>query len=239
VAGYTTRHDPNLLRRRVRESYHALREMVTNAGSKRFVTGPLSLVTTSPVQLGYANAYPIASGTSPDYSPLEHIARVEAYLLNRWEPLEATNSADAYSYSSQLGNQRPEAWYIYGNPQVEGFNEGTAGGAFMLAICPQHNPATQFRIWGVPAINVTSFADADGTNVTLDGPGFEWLIWDCLVKIAAKDNDSSNTYQISVGERQKAEERIMTTVSNEKHVAAPRSDIFTSGRRVRRGVYYR
>jgi hypothetical protein len=86
------------------------------------------------------------------------------------------------------------------------------------------------RLWGLPELTIT---DADATCLTLDGPGFDWLILHAALKIAVRDNDSSNNYQMLKAELADAEKIIRDAIAREISVPVRRRDVFDIADRYR------
>jgi hypothetical protein len=220
VDGYTARHPTATVRRHVIESYQRLRDMMTSAGSRRFVVGPIQLAGTGGVaQLGYATQIPLSNvaGTQT----YERISLVEVQIDNRWKELRPISAGELRDYYQTLSTfSIPEAWAYQGNAA----EATSSGAAFCLLVAPAFDPATlPIRVYGVTD---TTISDSDSTVLTLDAPGFEWIIWDVCIKIASRDNDSQGTYAIAMQERAKQEEQILKTVRNELRTSHQRRDVF-------------
>lgn len=225
TTGFTTRHPVATVRRRIIESYHALRDLMTSAGSKRWLVGPIALTTTSAQwdHRGYCAQVPLAAGTStmtPYERPLILLTQVDG-IWTELKPIAVGEIFDFYQPSNGYG--KPAAWALSGTPEATA-TESTDGGQFTLSIAPDFDPtAYPIQFFAVSVIDV---ADSDSTTLTLDGPGFEWLVWDAVTKIAARDNDTANTYAIASAERQRAESRILAGIRDERKNTIQRRDVF-------------
>jgi hypothetical protein len=232
IEGQTARHPLATVRRRLIESYQAFREMMIVAGSKRFASYYTIGVGTgvTPASLGYGTQLRLSTSTSP-IVPLEHPQVVEAYVNNLWMPLDCIDMPEASQWRTR-STATPAAWCLIGPPSGDPITDETAnGGMFSLLILPAFDTAVYpIRVWAAPVVNVT---DSDSTTLTLDSPGFEWLIWDTVVKVCARDNDSTNTYQIAQIEREKVEKRLIDSVRAERKATAQRSDVFGGNARNR------
>jgi len=233
IAGFTARHPLATVRRHIIESYQALREMMIVAGSRRFASYYTLGVGTglTPVAIGYGTVLRLGTNPSGSIVPLEHPQIVEAYVSGTWVPLDAIDMPEASQWRTR-STATPAAWCLtgwgYGDPTID---ETAYGGMFSLLILPAFDAsAYPIRVWAAPVINLT---DADATTLTLDGPGFEWIIWDVVVKISARDNDSASTYQIAQIERDKTEARILAAVKTERRATVQRSDVFGGNSRNR------
>lgn len=240
VDGQAARHPPATVRRRVIESYQRLRDWMTSAGSKRWVVGPVSLSGSDLTWVhpgGYCARVPLGLFDPPNkVLPYERPHLVEAYIDSKWVELKPISVGEIHDYYQQQTRGRPAAWALTGNVnEVEATGDETSvliGGQFALVICPDFDPvAYPIQFYGQPVINIT---DADATTLTLDGPGFDWIIWDTVVKIAARDNDSQNTYQVAQIERQKCEDFIRAAIRSELQNVVQRRDVFHGNARYNR-----
>jgi hypothetical protein len=211
-----------------------MREMMITAGSRRFASYyTLGLATgIDPVDAGYGTVMRLATGVSGGVmTPLEHPQVVEAFVSGMWIPLDAIDMPEASQWRTR-STATPAAWCLVGLAGGDPTSDETRyGGMFNLLILPAFDTAAYpIRVWAVPVVNVT---DADGTTLTLDGPGFEWIIWDVAAKISARDNDSAGTYQIAQVEREKVEQRILAAIKSERRATVQRSDVFGGNSRNR------
>jgi hypothetical protein len=235
VTGYTARHPTATVRRRVIESYQALRDLMTSLGSKRWIVGPISLNASSAaistwVNIGYAVRCPLVSSAALPgpwtMTPYERPQLIEAYVSGQWrelKPIALGEMHDWYQQSGMLG--QPQAWAFSGDVDGEATNaESTYGGQFSVFITPAFDPAGYpIRFYAQSVINVT---DEDATSLTLDGPGFEWIIWDSVVKIVVRDSDQASIYAIASAERQRVEDRIIKGIQDERRNVVQRRDVF-------------
>jgi len=223
VSGYTARHPLATVRRRVIESYQRLRDWMTSAGSKRWIMGPIAIDSTGAniEHLGYGCKMPLIS-TGLSTHTYERVHLVEAQVAGRWQELRPITLGEIRDYYSTLNTySQPQAWTL-----EAGRAEATLStiAPFALIIAPDFDPTTYpLRVFAVFDTDVT---DADATALNLDAPGFEWIIWDAVIKICARDNDSTNTYQIAMQERAKQEQQIMRTIRQETRNVTQRRDVF-------------
>jgi hypothetical protein len=222
VAGYIARHPPATLRRRVIESYHAMREMLLSWGSTRWSGLPFTLDPTLAVPLDSTGVIYSLSYTNGPENPIERPRLLEAQIVpGKWEELVPISLGDIAEYT--VSNiSRPRAWVLTGSSGDPVLDETSLGGMMKVLIVPSFPTTIVIRAWATSVINIT---DADATNLTLDGPGFDWIIWDAVIKIAARDNDSQNTYQIAQIERDKSEALLRAGVKNERRTSVQRRDI--------------
>ena len=217
VDGFTARHSTASVRRLIIESYHRLRDWMTSVGSKRWIVGPSLLAVSGEEHLGYACKVPLDGATRS----FERIQLVEALINGRWQeltPISLGEIRDTYSIMNSYG--QPSAWTY-----ESAMSEPTAtGSAFDLIITPDFDPtSTSIRVYGIADTNIT---DDDATTLYLDGPGFEWIIWDAVIKISARDNDSANTAGIARAEREEQHQQILRSVRQEMRNVVQRRDVF-------------
>lgn len=231
VDGYTARHPTANVRRLVIESYQRLRDWMTSNGSQRFVVGPIQLNGSTGIeQLGYAVKIPLSNvAGSQSY---ERLSLVEAQIDGRWRELRPVSVPELRDYyQSYSTSSLPEAWAYQGNSA-----EATTAGAYCIIIAPAFDPSTlAIRVYGVTD---TTLADSDSTSLTLDAPGFEWIIWDAVIKISARDNDSQGTFAIANQERSKQEGEILQAIRGEQRVTRQRRDVFHGLNRFRQTRRY-
>jgi len=226
ISGFLGRHPPDTIRRYLIDSYQRLREWMTTAGSKRFTGGPYTLGTNGE-DLGYGLLLPLASQVAGVYTPLERPNRVEVYADSRWQELEPISLEDLHQWGLSVDTS-PRFWVFVGSGIEPTNNETVNGGAFALIIAPKFDTrAYPIRVYASWVLSITN---DDATTLTLDGPGFEWLIWDVVIKITAKNNDSQNTYQIAQIERAKQEEMIRGSIRTEQRTVVQRSRVRGRGR---------
>jgi len=232
VDGYTARHSLASVRRLLIESYQRMRDWMTTAGSKRWIIGPITLDATGAgvVSIGYARKLPMAvaaagPGLSSHTYERPHI--VEAQVGGRWIELKPISLGEIRDYYSTGGSlAEPQAWtYVAAAPEpTAAENASVVGAAFSLIIAPDFAP-TGYPV-RVYVLGDTTITDGDGTELYLDGPGFEWIIWDTVIKIAARDNDSNGTAQIALNERAKQEQQIKEAIAQESRNVHQRRDVF-------------
>lgn len=219
VSGFTSRHPTLTIRRRVLESYHALRGWMIDSGSMRWMYPfPVQLDRTQAVQGDYGTHYPLVNAGAASFCKCR---KVEVSIGGKWVELPCGVLGDVYDYTASPVGE-PRMWIPTGFNNAE--PTSTTGAIESIFIVPAIVPTSWVvRVWAHPIMVVV---DDDASRLVLDGPGFEWLIWDCVVKIAARDNDSQNTYTIAVREREKCEEQIRRNIATEVQATGQRRDVF-------------
>lgn len=195
---------------------------MTSQGSKRWITGPHTLdATTTLEHLGYACKIQLVGGTAPNVRTYDRIHLVEAQISGRWRELDPVSLGELRdSYSPMAGYSEPKAWSY----EALRSEPTTTDPAFCLIIAPDCDlSAIPIRVYGTADTNIT---DADATTIYLDAPGFEWIIWNTVIDIAARDNDSNGTASIAMQERAKQEEQIRNSIRTERRNTVQRRDVF-------------
>lgn len=221
VDGYVARHSLASVRRLLIESYQRMRDWMTTAGSKRWIVGPITLDATGAgiEHIDYACKLPMSVASTSHTYERPHI--VEAQVGGRWIELKPISLGEIRDYYSVGGAQHePQAWTY-----VATAHEPTAAAsAFSLVIAPDFAPAGYpVRVYVLGDVTV---ADSDATALYLDGPGFEWIIWDTVIKVASRDNDANGTAQIAFSERAKQEQQIKEAIAQESRNVHQRRDVF-------------
>lgn len=246
IGGFRLRHPDNAIRRKLIESYHAMREWITDAGSIQFVSGPYEIDQTQSVasaEYGCELALVVRTSLTSAFS-LSHLYRLEAYYQNRWHPIDRVGIDERLKWSGgHNSTSYPLEYYVQGKGSymnsalVPSDNIGDTSGALRIVVMPMNGYDTsspKLRALGVPAIDIT---DSDSTELTLDTAGFEWLILDAMTKCIIRDNDSASQYQMTINERAAAEARIRKSIQSETKSSVQRGDVFVNRRSRRRETW--
>jgi hypothetical protein len=131
------------------------------------------------------------------------------------------------AYQSRFGGSLgiPVACFIY-NVGTESTTTVTAGTA---ALFPAPQQAYAYTLWYLPSwVDISS---ANAATYVFDGvAGWEdWVVQDVVCKVAERDNDMAQTYQIAQIERQRAEDRIIADC-NRIHRIGPTTRVDASRR---------
>ena len=214
--GLTARHTDAAIGRLINESWQAMREYLVDHGEPAYLkqaTGNLTAGVLAGTSFG-SLALPadavrvfglsvLVSGSYVNLDPLPFSARND----------ESTPGV-------------PRSFFIY-NLGVESTTTVTPG---RIALFPAPDAAYTYSLWYLPA-----WADIDVTanpTYVFDGvAGWEQcVIWDCVVKIAARDDDMRNTYAIAVQEREMAKTALKAAATSHQRAGAMRRGD-TRGRR--------
>lgn len=108
------------------------------------------------------------------------------------------------SFSQQTGE--PQKFFVY-NMGVESTTTVTPGS---IGIVPAPDGAYPYTLWYLP-----SWTDITTDTFVFDGvEGWdEWVVWACVLDIAAADNDMAGTAQLAAGKLAAIEEDIMRSAN--------------------------
>jgi hypothetical protein len=176
------------------------------------------LKATSPTTMTVGMLSGYSFGTIPLPADCVEIHGIDVTVTtNDVRSLEPVSWKDRNIYRDLWGNGTgiPTGFSIY-NIGVESGASVTAG---VIAILPAPDRAYTYSIWYVP-----KWTDLTNDTDVFDGvAGWEnWVVWDCVVKLAAADNDMQSVAQIAMNERKAAEERIQGQAAKLQRVAPVR-----------------
>jgi hypothetical protein len=211
----TGRHTNADINGMINRSWQDLRAFVcANCGG--LAEAYLKATTPAAMTVGPLSGY--SFGTIPHPADCAEIHGIDVVVTaNDVRSLEPASWKDRNIYRDMWGNGTgiPIAFSIY-NIGVESGASVTAG---TIAIFPAPDRDYTYSIWYVP-----KWTDLTSDTDVFDGvAGWEnWVVWDCVVKLAAADNDMQNVAQIAMNERQAAEKRIVTAAGKLQRVAPVR-----------------
>lgn len=226
------RHPLANVRRLINESWQTLRELLSDQGYPHFLKAKSGTVTVGeivPDAVGNPSLT-AAFGTIDFPDDAIRIYALHVQLNGRIVALEPVSFQGLQDYQCTFfdsGNRRgdPYGFFPY-NVGTESSASVTAG---KIAIVPAPDAAIGYTVWYLPI-----WVDlATGAHVFNSLAGFEqWVIWDCVIKISARDNDAKAMYAIAVEERRSEFERILKAADRLQR-AGPRRIEDTRGRRRR------
>lgn len=200
IQGQLDRHPTVNLLRLFNESVQQLRVRKVNLGFEGYLTH------TAPAAL---KVTPVVAGEtySEEDWPKDACNIYGVHVLfetGLWLPLKPISFSGVRDYqrngaygSAFSTNSTPRAYALRQAP----LNTTSSETVGAICITPLPNVARQFQIF-----YLQSWPDAASTDTFNGFAGdIEWIIWDMVAKISCRDNDSSETYQISVAERQRIE----------------------------------
>lgn len=237
IEGLTDRHPDANVNRLINESWQALRELVTDIGSDLYLTvvsGTLSSGAVATVG-GQAATYTHAEIDWPsDCIAPYHLTIKYQNRVFSLDPMPLSALVDFQHGDSQTGF--PEGFHPYN----VGAESGTSVGTGKIMVMPAPEQDFEYVLWYLPA-----WTDLTNDTHVFNGvAGWEeWVVWDCVVKIAARDNDMLNTYDIAEKERERAWARIAKSAGKRQR-AMPMRRRDQRGQRLRRParkeeLYYR
>lgn len=200
VEGQTARHPDADILRRVNTSIRALRGMVTARGAPYFLTAtaPATLASTQVSGEGYSEVpYPA------DAVQIHGVDVESSAGSGSWYPLQPISwgqRRNAYT----PGPGHPEYFSIRTIPTATGAT--TVAGA--IAVFPAA-ASGQYKVW-----YLAEFTDlAASTDVFLGLPDWhEWVTWDVVEALAARDDDQRETFAIARERKAAAEVRLVEAI---------------------------
>lgn len=203
VQGMDDRH-PLLNRLRLfNESVQQLRLRMSNLGFEGFLKG------TAPAALGIVPSVTGETFSEENWpSDAANIYAVHVlFETGLWVPLKPISLAGIRDYQrlgvwgTSLSTRSSPAAFALREAPLGVLTVETAG---KIILVPTPAIARTFRIF-----YLQNWADVADTATFNGQDGFiEWIIWDGVVKLSARDNDSSATYGIALQERGRIEQEL-------------------------------
>lgn len=192
------RHTPDQVDRLINDSFRSLQDKLSAIGSVFYlVEGAQATLPTSRADTNEVYSvidWPVAART---------ISRVDVFVDGCWSSLERVEWIHIRKYARGVDSPafRPIVFAVKSSGEVA----TTTASAGEIAIAPFSSNGS-YKLSYLP----------EWTNLTTDShlfrfpneAAFQWLIWDCTVKIAARDRDSKKRHAIAVSERAKCEEEL-------------------------------
>lgn len=222
IEGATARHPDANLYRLINESWQSLRELCTANGHRLYLTSTTGTLTAG-----------ATSGASFGSLPLP-ASCVRVFALDVVDSNGDRHSLDPIDFSQRNEFQDiwngpstglPRFFHIY-NIGTEATTTVTQG---TLALLPAPDAEYSYTLWYLP-----SWTDLTNTSHVFNGvAGWEeWVLWDVVLKICARDNDMQATAAIATQERGKAEQQILAAANHVQRAGpANRVDAASRGRR--------
>lgn len=213
IQGQDDRHTPTDLLRSFNDSAQKLQTKVSNMGFDFFLTPTSTL--TLPI---------VAAATGETYAevdwPIDAARIYQFHVLfeqGLWLPLKPVTLSGIRDYqrSNSLINGYSTGPVAFALRQAPfGVTSTETAGKIMLVPLP--TVARSYRIFYLK--HFTSMLSTDTFNGMENF--VEWILWDMGVKIASRDNDAANTYQIAVTERDRVEQEIAVTAPRTQNAAS-------------------
>jgi hypothetical protein len=226
----TGRHTNAEINSMINRSWQDLRAFVcANCGG--LAEAYLKATTPTTMTAGPLSGY--SFGTIPLPADCAEVHGIDVVVTaNDVRSLEPCSWKDRNIYRDMWGNGTgiPIGFSIY-NIGTEVTSTITAG---VIAILPAPDRAYTYSIWYVPA-----WVDRTSDTDVFDGvAGWEnWVVWDCVIKIAAPDDDKQNCAQIAMNERERAEKLIKEAAAKLQRVAPVRRIDMAARDRGTRGMW--
>lgn len=222
------RHPNADLTRAINQSIQRLREKVSQK-SRMFLASTLGSCTVGPLA-GYS------FGTIPWPATAVRIYGIDVtYQANDIRTLEYIQWNERNDFRDAYGtnNGIPVAFTTY-NIGTESTNTIAAGN---IAIFPAASSTYAYAIWFLPV-----FVDlVTGTDVWNGVDGWEeWVVWDVVKKVTARDNDMANCYAIASAEQDKVWLDVEKAAGSiQRAMPARRNDMAARQRNNRSQSFYR
>lgn len=200
------RHPDANLQRLINESWQELRELVSDGGFPFFLKAKSGAVTAGAMVPDAASDPNLkaAFGTIPLPTEALRVYAIDLEVdgqLMELDPLPFSARNDYQDGTSRTGT--PAGFFIYDMGQEN--STGTNAGA--IAIMPAPESAFKYTLWYLPVwTDITTGANAFNSFSSFE----QWVLWNCAVKIASRDNDRQGSYAIAVAERERERKRIET-----------------------------
>ena len=231
VDGLTGRHPDARLVPIINRSIQRLRQQVSESGVTFYLYTKTGTFSTTEASDG-----PYAELAVPDDATnypmgVAGIFGVNVKVNDRWYPLDRVHYTQEpdFQWNGFLRGERtgtPKAWFT----RHVGIESTTTVSAVSLAILPVPDQAYSYALKVLPAWN--DIAAANTTYVINGIAGWEeYVLWDAVVRITARDNDTLSLYQIARLERDAALQQIMKDAAGFDRGPLKRLD--TRGRRLR------
>jgi hypothetical protein len=202
IEGQTDRHPDADLLRRVNASIRALRGMVTARGAPYFLTATTAatLASTQVSGEGYSEV------PYPTTAVQIHGVDVEPSSgSGAWYPLQPISWGQRRN-ARIPGPGYPEFFAVRTIPAGSG--SSTVAGT--IALFPAAGSG-QYKIWYLP--DFTDLVITGGTDVFLGLPDWhEWVMWNVVEDIAARDDDQRETFAIAREKKAAAETRLVEAI---------------------------
>jgi len=203
LEGLTARHPDTDVVKRINASIRALRAEVTTSGMPYFITSTAAAALASTQVSGETFSEVPFPATAVQIVGVD-VESAEG--AGDWRPLKPV----VWGQRRQLGLYSatalsvPYEFAVRAIPQGDG-NTGTTAG--VIALFPAASSG-RYKIWYLP-----DFSDLDaGSDVFLGLPEWhEWVIWDVVQALAARDDDQRETAAIAALRKQEAMARIVAT----------------------------
>lgn len=200
----TDRHPDADLTRLINQSVQAWRELVSDAGHTFFLTIDSGTTSAGSSTIALAAGYFRVYGIDVEYQ-------------SEWRELYPYEFAERNKYESAIAGTE-QGVPVYYRPRYA---------STVIDIMPTSDAAYNYRVHGL-AVPTDLSNDAD----TFDGiAGWEdWVVYDVACKVATRDANVNDNYELLAAERAKIEQRIVSA-AGKAQLDKPTRRIDTRGRR--------
>ncbi len=217
----TGRHTNTEINTMINESWQAMRELVSDNGHQFYLKPAIATMTA-----GATSPYPFGTISMPSDCVRVFGLDVQASAADV-RSLTPISFSERNEFVGTYGQTTgvPCSFYIF-SVGVESTTSVTPG---TIAIFPPPAAGYQYTLWYLP-----SWTDITTDAWVFDGvAGWDdWVSWDCVLKLAATDNDMAATAQLALQMKADAESRLMKGSDSMQRVG-PIRRIDTSGMRNR------
>lgn len=203
-SGTTNRHETDDVNVYINDSHRAMMTMLTNRGFDFYLTETaLAALPTS------------RADTNEQYSLVDWpsgstlIKRVDVYSSNTWHELHRRDWTQLRHecHSSSSNATRP---LVYA-PKSQGTVSGATFTAGKIALAPFSSNG-KYKITYQP--EWTNITDTTHLFLYPDETCAQWVVWDFVIKVSARDNNAKKRYAIAVERQLKCEQAIGHFIPN-------------------------
>ena len=227
--GLTTRHPDSNLNTDINASWQSMRELVSDNGHQLYLANTTGTMTPGPLAGFSFGTIQWPTGAARIYAIDVTVAANDIRSLDPVPFSQRNDFRDAFGQSSGI----PVGFHVYniGSENATGITSGT------IAVFPAPTTAYPYAIWYLPQwVAITNDAYVFNGMANWE----DWVVWDCVVRLASRDNNMANTYQIAIGEREKAEQRLLRAANSVQRVGPGRRvDIAARSRWTKRLAFWR
>ncbi len=214
----TDRHPDAEVTAMINDSWQAMRELASDNGHQMYLKPAVATMA-----VGAAAPYSFGIVTLPE--DCVRLFGIDVTVTtNDVRSLFATSFSERNQFRDAYGtaNGIPVAFFLF-SIGVELNTTVTPGS---IGILPAPDRAYSYTIWYLPR-----WSDVIVDDYIFDGvAGWEdWVVWDCVIKLAAGDNDMAQTAQIATQERAEAAKRLSKAANSAQRVG-PAQKIDMAGR---------
>lgn len=229
IEAMTARHTDAWLTTEINRSWQTFRSKLTKLGNPMYLKWSGSATTSVGPATG--RAFGEISFPSDAYEIFGIDLVVSSNDIRTLTPCSLTERNNFWSvYGQATGTPRH---FFIENVGTESTTSVTAG---KIALLPAPDRAYTYYVAYVPA-----WTDITNTTYAFDGVGGwdEWVIWDVVLKVCARDNDMMGTAQIAMAMQQKAWDEVIAPAAKIQHAGPSQRVDVARMRRLDSSAVYR